>query len=185
MRITGGILCGRRIAVPKKGVRPTKDRVRESLFAMLSDNLRDARVLDIFAGSGSLGLEAVSRGAKEVCWVERDRRTFQTLKQNVNLLTADQACTCRCVCNEALRFIKAASPDSYSLVFADPPYGDNIEDLLENILSALDKSGCIAQGGMVIYEMGSSKQVKLSSPWRVLRDKKWGETRVLIIAREE
>ncbi len=187
MRITGGILCGRRVAVPDKGVRPTKDRVRESLFAILGESLRDARVLDLFAGSGSLGLEALSRGANAVCWVERDRRTFRILENNVQLLSAGLAgCSVKCVCRDALRFIKNSSSGGYSLVFADPPYGAATKGaLLRNILPALDKSGCMEQGGMVVYEMRSSGQVELPGPWTILRDKKWGETRVLIIAREE
>ncbi len=187
MRITGGILCGRRIEVPDKGVRPTKDRVRESLFAMLGDSLNGARVLDLFAGSGSLGLEALSRGAAEVCWVERDRRTFRILRKNVQMLGEGMSeCRLKCICSDALRFLKSSSPSSYSLIVADPPYAaDNKGELLGNILSELDKSTCMAHAGIFVYEMGSLGQATPPGPWRIIRDKKWGETRVLIMAREE
>jgi len=83
MRITGGIYCRHEIKVPKVGCRPTQDMVREALFSILGARIANCRFLDLFAGSGAVGLEALSRGAESVCWVESNRRTLALLKGNV------------------------------------------------------------------------------------------------------
>lgn len=184
MRITGGRMGGRKIRVPARGVRPTQDRVRESIFSMLMGAVEGARVLDAYAGSGSLGLEAWSRGAESVCWVERNRGAFKVLHENVAELGGDAEERYRCVCADAVDFVAQAESNSFDLVFADPPY-DKTNELgrLNRVLIGLKASGCLAIDGLLIYEMSKDESFDLPGQWRLLRDRSWGETRVLILQR--
>jgi 16S rRNA (guanine966-N2)-methyltransferase len=120
MRIVAGRWRGRRIAAPSGDrVRPTLDRVREAWMSIVMHWLPEARVLDLFAGSGALGLEALSRGARSADMVENDPRVFKVLQQNVASLGAADATLHR---TDALRFARSLEPRSYDVAFADPPY---------------------------------------------------------------
>ena len=123
MRIIAGEWRGRHIKAPKgDAVRPTLDRVREAWMSIVHMTLPDARVADLFAGSGALGLEALSRGAAHVDFVENDPRTLRVLEENVKALGAGDRATLHR--GDALAFISAAAP--YDIVFADPPYRKGI-----------------------------------------------------------
>jgi 16S rRNA (guanine966-N2)-methyltransferase len=136
MRIIAGEWRGRQIAAPKgDSVRPTLDRVREAWMSMVHTSLPEARVLDLFAGSGALGLEALSRGAASVDFVENDPRTFRVLKENLELLGAGDrgtlhrenaiAFVTRLVTGEG-RSLVSGDGIQYDVAFADPPYRKNI-----------------------------------------------------------
>ena len=122
MRIVSGRWRGRSIsAPPDTRVRPTADRVREAWLSIVQTEVPGARVLDLFAGSGALGLEALSRGATSADFVESNRRSLQALHANVEALGAgDASCIHRV---DALRFIEKLRPGAYDVAFADPPYG--------------------------------------------------------------
>ena len=118
MRIIAGQWRGRQIAAPPTmEVRPTADRVREAWFSILHQRIPDARVVDLFSGSGALGLEALSRGAAFVDFVEKDARTFTFLQKNIETLGAADRCAIHRA--DALAF---SIPDPCDLCFADPPY---------------------------------------------------------------
>ena len=129
MRIIAGEWRGRRISAPKgDAVRPTLDRVREAWMSMVHTSLPDARVLDLFAGSGALGLEALSRGAASADFVENDPRTFRVLQENVQTLGARGRCTLhRAAALAYLSKVPEGAGDSrmYDVAFADPPYREN------------------------------------------------------------
>jgi 16S rRNA (guanine966-N2)-methyltransferase len=173
MRIIAGEHRGRRIeAPPGMDTRPMLDRVREALFSTLGERVQDAAVLDLFAGSGSLGLEAASRGARAVRMIEKDPRAVGILKRNVELLgVGDRVEVVR---GHALRReLWSAGPSSAapSIVFVDPPYPrletlegrDAIlgaaEDLLRNVLRP---------GGVLVLHVPARAlaSVKLAGPWR-------------------
>lgn len=121
MRIIAGEWGGRRLRpVRGRGVRPTTDRVREAWMSVLGHAVVDARVLDLFAGSGALGLETLSRGARTVTFVEKARGALATLTENVRSLGADDACTI--VRGDAMAFVRRLEPGEFDLVLADPPY---------------------------------------------------------------
>lgn len=122
MRIIAGRWRGHTIqAPPSAKTRPTTDRVREAWMSMLQPALPDARVLDLFAGSGALGLETLSRGASHVTFVERSGRTLKVLRANIETLGA--AAETRVVRDDAMRFVDTVAPGEYEIVLADPPYG--------------------------------------------------------------
>ena len=120
MRIVAGRWRGRRIKAPSGAVRPTADRVREAWMSIVQPSLPDARALDLFAGSGALGLEALSRGALSVDFVETAPQALRTLRENAETLGAGPAMTIHRV--DAIHFLDAAADGAYDVAFADPPY---------------------------------------------------------------
>ena len=120
MRIIGGRWRGKQIAAPPGTlVRPTTDKVREAWLSMVHPYVLDARVLDLFAGSGALGLEALSRGAKSVDFIESDRKSLANLEKNIAALGASASTVHR---TDVLRFLARLTSAQYDLAFADPPY---------------------------------------------------------------
>ncbi len=159
MRIVGGVWRGRRLAAPPgNGTRPTADRVRQSLFDMLShapwagpDSVAGARVLDVFAGTGAFGLEALSRGAAAATFMESDPRALAALRANVAALGASSQSTI--VAGDVLR----CPPGSRAgLIFLDPPYGF---DLVPRAFRALRQAGWIGHDATVIAELGRQEPV--------------------------
>lgn len=150
VRIVAGRVGGRRLHVPPSGTRPTSERVREALFSSLSaaGTLEGARVLDLYAGSGALGLEAASRGASHVVLVESDRRAAATAARNVRDLGLDDIVR---VSTATVRAHVATTPEApHDLVFADPPY-DAGDDELADVLSMLVR-GWLTPGATVVVE---------------------------------
>ena len=184
MRITGGTLKGRLLGVPATDMRPTQERVREALFSSLGDQTPGARVLDLFAGSGAVGLEAWSRGAVEVHWVEKDQKIMRVLRQNVVTLCGDQVAQCGCHVDDALSFIGRGLWDTdkpFDLVFSDPPYDATGElKLLEKTLELLFGSSLLAATGLLVYEQSTREAVCEMSGWHLWKNKTYGSTRLLM-----
>ena len=147
MRITGGRLAGRRLEVPRAEVRPTADRVRESLFGRLGD-LAGKRVLDLFAGSGALGFEALSRGAESVVFADRSPPVLATLRKNAERLGVEDAVEVRRgEARAVLRRLGGGRP--FDLVFLDPPYASG---QLDATLAALASAALLAPEALVVAE---------------------------------
>jgi len=149
LRIIAGELRGRRLASPAPGVRPTSDRVRESMFARLGD-LSGANVLDLFAGSGALGIEAISRGADGVTFVDRAGRVVAALERTLgDLGIGDRARVVRSEAAVAIR--RLAGEDAvFDLIFVDPPYADHAR--LGELLDAVVRGGLLAPDAVVVVE---------------------------------
>lgn len=149
MRIISGALKGRRLRTPRwSGLRPTSDRLRETLFNLLDGQVRNARVLDGYAGTGALGLEAISRGAAEVVFVERDRRATMLIADNLRHCGADnQGTIIRGAFLEVLG--RRTFKPSFSLILLDPPY-EYDERRIGAILSAAGR--CLAADGYLVLE---------------------------------
>ncbi len=148
MRVIGGFLGSRILARPPSGVRPTGDRVREALFAALG-SLEDAHVLDLYAGTGALGIEALSRGAARAVFVDKSDRSLRVLRQNLKALDLlDQAQVVRAAVVPALRQL-AETGESFDLALLDPPYAsDEIQAGLEELVA----SGVMAPEATVVVE---------------------------------
>ena len=179
LRVTGGEFGGRRLRAPARGVRPTGDRVRESLFARLGD-LEGARVLDLFAGSGSLGVEALSRGAARVVFVEQAPSAVAVLRANVEALGVGERA--RVVRSDALRALRRLAGDEpgFDLVLVDPPYET---DLAGRALAALSEGALVAPHGTLVVEYGRRHPVAVGPEWQTLDDWAYGETHVMRLAR--
>ena len=142
MRIISGKVKGHKLASPVGlDVRPTLDRVKEAVFSILYPYLKDAVVLDLFAGAGSLGLEALSRGAKVCHFVDNNRKSFECVKKNIKDTRLEEDSVCHFMSFD--NFL-SQTKEKFTLVFLDPPYSMGFEDkLFENISSVLEDDACI------------------------------------------
>jgi 16S rRNA (guanine966-N2)-methyltransferase len=182
-RIVAGTVGGRTIQVPPRGTRPTSDRVREAIFSRLDHYgvVDDARVLDLYAGSGALGIEAASRGAREVTLVDSARVAVDVARRNVAALGLSEV---RVVAQSAETFAAtaAAGPGAtgapFHLVFLDPPY-DLASDALARVLDHLAAPGVLDPAAVVVVER-STRTAEPAWPtgWELLARKDYGETAV-------
>ena len=148
-RIIGGVAGGRRLSMPKgQATRPTSDRVREGLFSSLGGDLSGRAFLDLYAGSGAVGLEAASRGATTVVLVERDPRAVAVLRANAAAVALP---TVVVRAESVSRFLAEPVPTVFDVVFLDPPYADPVTD----VLSRLVDGGWLAPEGLVVVERAS------------------------------
>ena len=169
MRIIAGRWRGRRLPLaPNSAARPTPDRVRETLFNWLMPVIDGARCLDLFAGTGALGLEALSRGARSALLVEQEPAAVAALKSNVERLAADGASV---LLADARRYL-AGHPSAFDIVFLDPPYAENA---LEDLCTLLAR-GWLAPGARVYLEWSrSGSRPTLPNDWQLLREKTAGQ----------
>jgi 16S rRNA (guanine966-N2)-methyltransferase len=172
VRVAGGELRGRRLAVPKgSAVRPTTERVREAVFSILGD-ITGLRVLDLFCGSGALGIEAVSRGAAEATLVDTQPATAQ---RNVDELGLGERI--EVVRADARRFLGREPEREYDLVLCDPPY--KLADLLAADLDPLIQSH-LAEGGRVIFETSPESPVSMTLPLSL--ERRYGDSLIRVYA---
>ena len=174
VRIIGGRWRGRRIRFPEvPGLRPTPDRVRETLFNWLAPWLAGARVLDLFAGSGILAFEALSRGASRAVLVESDRQTARCLLQTGAGLDGADFEVLPC---DALAFLQSPGHGPFDLVFLDPPYA--FEDH-EALCRELDESGILEPGAFVYLELAARRAEIFGAPasWEAFRSARAGQVR--------
>ena len=176
MRVVAGSLGGRRLAVPPgRDVRPTSDRVREALFSTLGP-LEGARVLDLFAGSGALAIEALSRGAATAVLVERDARAAATIRANLAALElAEPRATLVVRQADAALITASRRGDAYDLVFLDPPYRQ-APDLGPDLATSLEP--LLAPGARVVTE--SDRRAPLDLPLTVIHERRYGDTLIRI-----
>jgi len=186
MRIIAGEAKGRHIKAPRgRATRPMRDFVREAVFSMLSERTSGARVLDLFAGSGSLGLEALSRGAEEAVFVDRGREPGRIIQENLDMLgMADRGRVVRAEILEYLR--KTRFPERpFNLIFIDPPYRINLI-YRQEMLKSLAEGGFLAPSAVVIIEAPLRSSSPGSPEGVHFRERrKYGETAVDVYVREE
>jgi len=174
LRIIGGRWRGRRFPCPSGDLtRPTGDRIRETLFNWLAPFIEGAHCLDLFAGTGALGLEALSRGAAGVTFVEQDGRTARQLEATLRELDCQDA---EVIKGDALHFL-AGTPTGFDIVFLDPPFGvidpGNMCTLLDN--------HWLARGAHVYIEMRRRDEaLQIPSNWTIVRDKTAGQVRFML-----
>lgn len=184
MRIVAGRLRGRPITAPKgSDVRPTADRVRESLFNILAHapfageaRLHEARTLDAFAGTGALGLEALSRGAGHVDFIEQDPSILQHLQRNIAALGE----TAHTTCWRGDATAPPTAPAPCDLLLLDPPYRS---DLAGPALSALASHGWAAANALAVVELDRKAVFEPPAGWAIADARRWGRTRVIFLAR--
>ena len=170
MRVVAGEFKGRRLHAPRGArTRPTADRVREALFSMLGD-VSGARVLDLYAGSGALGIEAISRGAESATFVERDRHALAALRRNLDAVGVDA----RVIARDVGRFL-ARPEGTFDLVFCDPPY-DDAPRVAAALTEALPQT--LEEDARIVTE--SDKRNPLLLPLPLLVERAYGDTRIAI-----
>jgi len=181
IRIIGGEYRGRKLKVPAgNDVRPTSDRVREALFNQLSSMLswNDFTVLDLYAGSGALGLEALSRGAKHAIFVEVSRRHLKILQQNVELMSPEQG-RFELVQDRAVHWIsRFVDPEKPCLAFLDPPFSGKEYDLMLEKLALLP---AIRTGSTIIVESHDSREIKFPDIMELVKNRRYGSVTLDIL----
>ena len=176
LRIVAGKWRSRLLPVAEEpGLRPTSARIRETLFNWLASTIEGSRCLDLFAGTGALGFEALSRGAREVVFVENSARAAAALKESVKVLEATGA---RIHQADAISYLKS-EPESFDIVFLDPPFAD---DLLEDLCRLLSEGNWLADGARVYLEQDRERPLPaLPDGWTIINDKTAGQVRYALV----
>jgi len=177
MRIIAGTAKGRRLkTLHGADKRPTTDRVKESIFAVLGEHILEADVMDLFAGTGNLGIEALSRGARAALFLDSDAQAVRTIKENLRLTQLeDRAEMWRCDAVAALQRLRTERR-SFDLVFADPPYGRGYG---ERTLRCLDRSTILREEGVFVLEHSTNEEVAVScAHMKMVSEKRFGQTAV-------
>ena len=178
VRIIGGQWRGRRLPVRDlPGLRPSGDRSRETLFNWLHAHVRGSSCVDLFAGSGALGLEAASRGALQVTLVEKLSAAATDLREVVLALEADQVTVKQA---DAEHWLQHSCPaQSVDIVFVDPPFGLQLE---HRAMELIDLGDCVRKGGFVYIERAADAAMFFAGPgWEVTREKEMGDVRLLLL----
>jgi 16S rRNA (guanine966-N2)-methyltransferase len=201
MRVIAGSAGGVRLAIPNRGVRPTMDRVKAAIFSSLGDMVIGARVLDLFAGSGALGIEALSRGAASALFVEEDPRSAEIVERNLAKTRLKAAVRQQDVFDflrQVSRLEAAVSAagglapaplrhrvkEKFDIIFADPPYQktESGERFTEKLLTNEALPQLLVANGLFVLEKRPGENLSVTELWRIARQKTYGATEVLFLS---
>jgi 16S rRNA (guanine966-N2)-methyltransferase len=181
MRVIAGSAGGIRLAVPKRGVRPTMDRVKAAIFSSLGDSIASAHVLDLFAGSGALGIEALSRGASSAVFVEEDQQSAEIIERNL----AKTKLKGHVRQQDVFDFLRHASGagETFQIILADPPYEKTkqSESYTAKLLTNEALPRLLDSSGVFVLEKRPKETFPEMKVWRVVRRKNYGATEVLFL----
>lgn len=178
MRVIAGSARGLKLQpIPGMDTRPTTDRVKESVFNIIQNQVRGARVLDLFAGTGQLGIEALSRGAAFCDFVDHDRRALEVLRKNIAAARVEDRAGVHGM--QAAAFLSGSRGKSYDLILLDPPYGGKI---LNEALFAINGFDILSPSGIILCE--SALEDELCAPFARGREYRYGSIRITVLHRE-
>lgn len=182
MRVIAGSAGGISLKTPKTDLRPTMDLVRGAIFSSLGEGVVDARVLDLFSGTGSLAIEALSRGARSAILVEADKKACAVIAENL----ARARVTATVVCLDVFRFLQAPAPaEPVDMIFADPPYakqkGDR--DFAAELVVHDRLPSLLAEDGLFVLEVANHWKLPETPLWECIRRKRYGSTETLFLKR--
>ena len=180
MRVIAGSAGGVRLAVPKRCVRPTMDRVKAAIFSSLGDAIIGAHVLDLFVGSGALGIEALSRGAASAIFVENGWQSAEVIEENLTRTKLKG----RILAQDVFDFLRHPSnAEKFAIIFADPPYEkmQRGESNVEKLLNNERLPHLLKVDGIFVLEERPNETVSGLKLWRVIRQKQYGTTEVLFL----
>ncbi|MEO6788947.1 MAG: 16S rRNA (guanine(966)-N(2))-methyltransferase RsmD [Chthoniobacteraceae bacterium] len=181
MRVVGGTAGGIPLHVPKIDLRPTMDVVKNAIFNSLLDAVPGTRVLDLFAGTGGLGIEALSRGAKSCIFIESDRRACDSIRRN---LEKTRLAGGEVTCADALHWMERSAPAAaFDLILADPPYAkkDGERDFGRELLAIPALLNALPPDGIFVLEHLPDRPLPLGAEWECIRDKRYGATAVAFL----
>jgi 16S rRNA (guanine966-N2)-methyltransferase len=173
MRIIAGTAGRRNFRVPKVDVRPTTDRTREAMFSMLAHVIPGSKVLDLFTGSGALGLESLSRGAESCVFVDESRECVNTVKLNLATLRLKGG---KVVQNDVIKMLSRVSLTQYDVIFADPPYWKNVgdRDFVREMFEIENLANILADDGMLVIEADERAEIDCGEVWEQIDRRKYG-----------
>lgn len=177
MRVITGLARGRKLKTPTGyDVRPTADQVKESMFNILMNDVEGRRVLDLFAGTGQLGIEAISRGAREVVFVDSSPESVKIVKDNLSLCGFEAAV----LRTDALRYLDNCG--KFDLIFLDPPYDS---ELYEQVLDKVNSIDLLNDGGIIVAEARRERLLpEMNAPYRKLREYNYGRLKLCTYTKE-
>lgn len=181
MRVVSGTAGGIPLLAPKTDLRPTMDRVRGAIFDSLGEAVRGARVLDLFAGSGALGIEALSRGAAAATLVEKEPRAVETIRRNLEKTRLGGGATVHAL--DVFSFLhRLAAEGGYDLILADPPYArrEGDRDFGAELLGDPALARALAPGGWLVLEKRPGAKLSAPPGWERLRERRYGATEVVM-----
>lgn len=180
MRIITGTARGKRLQTPDGlHTRPTADRVKQSVFNIIQFDIEGRKVLDLFGGSGQLGLEAMSRGAASCVIVDGDRAAQKAIEANIKNCGFDRSC--QLIKGDSFHFLQRQKPNSFHLIFLDPPYGG---ELLNRAIAEICRIDILAEGGIMVCESAVTDVVQpVQAPYRVVKQYRYGHTDLTIITK--
>lgn len=178
MKVISGIYKGRKIeGYDINGTRPTMDRVKESLFATIQDYLNDSIILDLFSGSGNLGIEAISQGAKYAYLVDYNNKAVKTIKRNIETIGIRNCEVLNQDYLKALNYL-AEKNIKLDLIFLDPPYQTNY---IEKSIELITRKKLLNSNGIIICESDSLDKITYPEDYKIIKDKKYGDKWVVIL----
>ena len=178
MRIISGKLKGRKIVgYDIDGTRPTMDRIKESLFAMIQNYIDESVVLDLFSGSGNLGIEALSMGSKYAYFVDNNKKAYNTIKKNIEDIGIENYNILNTDYKKALEYYKDNNI-KFNIIFLDPPYKTNY---IEKSIELIDKYKLLSKEGIIVAESSDIDKIVFSSNYRVIKEKKYKDKLVVIL----
>jgi len=180
MRIIAGEMRGRQIkAVEGMHTRPTSDKVKGAIFNVLGDKVIDSRVLDLFAGTGNLAIEALSRGSREAVLVEKNYNAFQIIQKNLQLLGVNQKS--RLLLMDAFQYIHRYPNEVFNLIFLDPPYR---QELIQKVLQTLKEYSYLTPDGVIVAETAKDEELTGDIyPFEIRKTGEYGDTKVWYLQR--
>lgn len=180
MRIISGASRGRRLATQRGGaIRPTSDRIKESVFNILGEDVRDKNVADLFAGTGNLGIEALSRGARKVVFLEKERQALKVIEKNLSICGMQSLA--EIIPGDVNRTIGVLYQrgESFDLIFVDPPYR---QGMVESTLMKLDSQPIYHEGSLLVVQHDRREPLSgLPDRWSVIRERRIGDTLISFI----
>jgi len=182
MRVIAGAAGGLQLDVPKSGVRPTMDRVKAAIFSSLGELVVGARVLDLFAGTGALGIEALSRGAASALFVEENSAALSAIESNLARTKFEG----RVRKQDVFGFLRSAQrPEPFRLIFADPPYEKTKsgEAFTQLLLESSELAGMLDPAGVFVLEKRPGEKMPANRLWDIIRARRYGATEVLFLQR--
>lgn len=176
MRVITGSARGRRLRTPDNyDIRPTSDNVKEAVFNILQFDVEGRRVLDLFAGTGQLGIEALSRGAASAVFIDRDRTAVQIVKDNLKTC----GLTGTVLCGDSLSYLRSCG--KFDLIFVDPPYDSGLYD---DVLQTINQVDMLSEGGIIIVEARRETPLSdMTAPYRALREYRYGKVKICTYTR--
>jgi len=181
MRVISGLAGGIPLVAPKTDIRPTMDRVKGAIFSSLEPGLEGARVLDLFAGAGTLGIEALSRGAKEAVFVEKEARAAEAIRRNLEK-TRLAGATVQVL--DVFSYLDRLAPKgAFDFIFADPPYAKapGERDFAPELMASPALGDALAPGGIFVLEKIPGQALALGTRWELLRERRYGATEVALL----
>jgi len=178
MRVISGIAGGIPLVAPKTDIRPTMDRVKEAIFSSLEPGFDGSRVLDLFAGAGTLGIEALSRGAKEAVFVEKEARAADVIRRNLEKTHLIGGVI---QVMDVFSYLDRLAPKAaFDFIFADPPYAKKPgeRDFTPELMASPALGDALAPGGFFILEKIPGQPIPLGARWELMRERRYGATEV-------